>query len=460
MIFQFPDSDTLRLALTSGLIPPAVSLAPAVGGVDDGGRPWVEPSAKPTRGMLAALAKLGVGTAKTFASPGEELATWLQALPIQKDAEPPPLGGQTPVIFELADPQQLPVVVGEMMRLANDRQSFRWLKDDETASGPILLRVIGPPYYTLLRALDREHGAKGLPVRAYVERAPRVWVEVGYTHPLIAKIEPQEDQMLILRSPRDWVFVEDRPFRDIYEILDFKLPQTKLDWVGAELKKRLTVPLRLIEGDRHDPELWVLRQNAIDQLDALVRDAKESLVQRLLFAVGKRGDQLTIVLRVRPSKQSPPQLVLDAAPYTRLLKLDNLFVPVGTKIHPLLRRDAVRKLLAEDPARINWLQPDPEKPGGFTPECLGEDAFHPLQDWVEYVLDRDREVLAAWAQEFRFDFDPFVCPEEASAERSKSPGGQRRRPAAGPDEDRADVTTKGPKVAAASAKKSEEIAEE
>src|SRR5207248_8397781 len=80
MIFQFPDSDTLRLALTSGLIPPAVSLAPAVGGADDGGRPWVEPSAKPTRGMLAALAKLGVVTEKTYASPGDELVNRLLQL--------------------------------------------------------------------------------------------------------------------------------------------------------------------------------------------------------------------------------------------------------------------------------------------------------------------------------------------------------------------------------------------
>src|SRR5439155_22463891 len=142
---------------------------------------------------------------------------------------------------------------------------------------------------------------------------------------------------------------------DIYEILDFKLPQAKLDWQAAELRKKLIVPLRLIDGDRHDPELWVLRDDPLNHLDALVRDAKENLIQRLIFAVGEHDGKPVIVLRVRPSKQAPPQLVLEAEAYSKYLKLDNLFVPTGTKIHPVLRRDAVRKLLADDPAQVNWL---------------------------------------------------------------------------------------------------------
>src|SRR5262249_13256274 len=47
--------------------------------------------------------------------------------------------------------------------------------------------------------------------------------------------------------------------------------------------------------------------------------------------------------------------------------------------------------------------------------------------------------------------DPFVCPEETSAERSKSSGGSRRRPGSGPEEDRADPATKGPKTVASPA---------
>ena len=434
MIFLFPDFDTYRLALTSGVVPPAVSLAQAVGGVDADGRPWIEPLVKPTRPMVSALAKLGVTGAKSFPTLGVDLINWLQLLPVSKDPEPPVLTGQTPVLFELPDAGQLPIVVGEMMRLSNDRQSFRWLKEEEGA-GTVLLRVVGPPYYTLLRALDHEEAKKTPGIRAYIERAPRVWVEIGWTHDLVEKIQPLEGQSLLLRAPRDWVFLADAPFRDIYEILDFKLPQARLDWVAVELKKRLTVPLRLIEGDRADPELWVLRKNAADQLDALARDAREVTLQRLLFAVGERDGETTIVLRVRPSKQPPPQLVLDAQAFARYLKLDNLFVPVGTKVHPVLRRDAIRKLLAEDPAQITWLEPNVDKPAYFTPESLPEDAFRPLGDWVEYVLDHDRQQLANWVQEFRFDFEPFICPEEGQEPKARPPEKVRRRREGGPEID-------------------------
>ncbi len=438
MILQFPDFDTLRLVLASGMVPPAVSLEPAVAGEDDAGRPWIDSPAKLPRTIANQLAKLGVVSLKTYPSLGEDLSNWLQALPLERVERQPELGTHAPVLFELLGAAQLPEVVGEMLRLSVDRQSFRWIRDDSGA-GPVLLRVVGPPYYTLLRALDREQVRQGS-IRAYVERAPRVWVEIGWTHPLVRTLAPKEGQMLLLRPPRDWVFLADAPFRDIYEILDFKLPQSRLDWQAAELKKRLIVPLRLIESDRHDAELWVLREIAVDQLDALVRDAKDNLLQRLIFAVGRHEGEITIVLRVRPSKQALPQLVLKAEAYSKYLKLDNLFLPQGTKIHPILRRDAIRKLLAEDPAQINWLCPHPDRPGVFIPESLPDDAFRPLNEWVDYVLDHDRDALTSWVQEFRFDFEPFQCSEDAAEPKPKDPP-ERGRRKTGNDEDEAPPRT-------------------
>ena len=37
---------------------------------------------------------------------------------------------QTPVLFELQETTLLPELVGEILRLGNDRQSFRWLQAD------------------------------------------------------------------------------------------------------------------------------------------------------------------------------------------------------------------------------------------------------------------------------------------------------------------------------------------
>src|SRR5207247_8978913 len=95
-------------------------------------------------------------------------------------------------------------------------------------------------------------------------------------------------------------------------------------------------------------ELWVLRQQPVEQLDELVSNADDQLLKQLSFAVAEKGGQTIIVLRVRPSKHAAPILVLPGAiAFHSFLKLPNLFLPVGSRLHPPLRRAAVRKLLAD-----------------------------------------------------------------------------------------------------------------
>ena len=59
---------------------------------------------------------------------------------------------------------------------------------------------------------------------AFVERAPRVWVEIGYTHPLAEQLKPPEGKLLLLRPPRVWTLLDEAPFRDVYDVLEFTLP--------------------------------------------------------------------------------------------------------------------------------------------------------------------------------------------------------------------------------------------
>ena len=152
-----------------------------------------------------------------------------------------------------------------------------------------------------------------------------------------------------------------------------------------------------------------------------------SCSHRLAFAVGEKDGQKTIVLRVRPSKLPPPVLVLNALGFCHFQKLPNLFLPVGTRLHPPLRRDAVRKHLADDPMQVTWLYPGPD--GSFTPESLPETAFRPLSDWIDYVLDHDHEPLQAWVQSAQFDFEPFVCDEDGGDQPKKPPKEPRAKAA-------------------------------
>src|SRR5262249_15378154 len=154
-------------------------------------------------------------------------------------------------------------VATEMLRLGNDRQSFRVLTADGDNPERVLLRVVGPPYYTLLRAL--ENGAATRPV-AYVECAPRVWVQLGYRHALGERFKPSAGKLLFMEPPRRWTFIDEGPFRDIYEVLNFELPNVATEWRTGELPGRLNVSLRLAHaGGVEAAELWVLRDDPVYQ---------------------------------------------------------------------------------------------------------------------------------------------------------------------------------------------------
>ena len=412
MILLFPDTDTLRLALTSSIVPADVTLAPAAVSTDDQKRLYVESSTNLSRTVTKNLDRIGVKGSKRHGSDApREVTSWLEILPVAKETGTPNVSSQAAVLFDLGSADDLPTLVTEMLRLGNDRQGFRWFtgpggKDDKR----VLLRVIGPPYYTLLRALDRTASGTAGDIRAYLEAAPRVWVEVGYAHPLANQIRVADGQQLLIRADREWLFLDDAPFQDVYDILHFQLPTSPVEWAAAKAPKKLTVPLRLTAGNAADlPELWVVRDDALAQLDALVRDSTDRLTQRLMFAVATDpGGTRTVILRTRPSKLAPPALPLDSAlgfkPYW---KLPNLFLPVGRRLQPTLRRDAVRRLLADDADQVVWLYPDEQ--GGFTPESVPDAAFRSLEDWVDYVIEAEQAPLAAWIEATRFDFDHFVC---------------------------------------------------
>jgi cellulose synthase operon protein C len=420
VILLFPNRDTFQLALTCGAVPAAVSVAGAEGAVDAEGRMWVQPSVPLEAPNLDELRLLGIDVCDRGAVALDlPLYCWPQLLPLQRDARGWGQADRTPILFELAATNQLSELVSEMLRLGNDRQAFRWI--DVADGARALLRVVGPPYYSLLRALDSGTASLALDGQsdhapcAYRELGPRVWVQLGYTHPLVEQIQAPAGQLLLMRHPCHWVFVEEGRFRDIYEVLDFTLPQPSPAWRDIELERRITIPLRLAPGGSttEPAELWVLQTNALAQLDSLVQNADDQLLARLIFAVGEEGDRKTIVLRVRPSKLAPPVLVLDGVGFRRHLRLPNLFLPCGQRLHPPLRRDAVVKLLAADAGQITWLYPGGD--GRFTAESLPDEAFRPLSDWIDYVLDQDRNALTAWVQASRFDFESFICPDDQPA---------------------------------------------
>lgn len=425
MYLLFPNLQTLQIALTSGLIPAEVASAPAEYASNDEGLVWVKASRKIDASTQDELKQLGVSFRKSTRGAGgavEPVTCWPQILPLEKlpktSTQQEGLGERTPVLFVLPESANLADVVSEILRLGNDRQSFRQQKTDEGVR--TLLLVKGPPYYTLLRAIDQLDG--NATPRAYVEQSPGVWVELGYRHPLAEQIQSEKNAFLLLGAPREWTPIAEGKFHDIYEALRFTIPGKPLKWETEQLEEKLKVRLRLVRGGTEEAaEFWVLNEAGVSQLEELVQSADDRLVARLAFAVGTSPNdagQRTVIVKIRPGKEPPPVLVLDGIACRSYLRLPNLFLPIGYRLHPPLRRDAVKKLLAADTNLNTWLLPGED--GQFIPQSLPDSAFRPLTDWVDYVVDSNRESLKAWSEAMQFDFESFICPDEGPDRSSKA----------------------------------------
>src|SRR5262249_47409582 len=122
-MLTFPSIDVLRLALTSGVIPPGVADKPVTAVFEADGAIRVEPAGALARTVRAELRRLGVQEEKVKGPKGEPFACWPQVLPLRREPTCEVTGPTTPVVFELAA-REVPELVGEILRLGNDRQGI------------------------------------------------------------------------------------------------------------------------------------------------------------------------------------------------------------------------------------------------------------------------------------------------------------------------------------------------
>ena len=54
----------------------------------------------------------------------------------------------------------------------------------------------------------------------------------------------------------------------------------------------------------------------------------------------------------------------------------------------------------------------PNADSTFTPESLPDQAFRPLAEWIDYVLQHEHQAIAAWSGASQFEFEGFVCKDE------------------------------------------------
>jgi len=405
----FPNLDALLQALSRGIVPAALSGAPARAGFLPDGRVCIRSGSSPSSETEAALRYQGaVSVEDDLTLLDRDVYCWHQLLPLRPDAAGLGRDAET-VLFEVADPRAWPALARVFRRLGRPLPAFCW--EGEELSGPLWLRAIGPAHTVLLVSPD------GPGRRAFRERAPRVWVEAGWQQPLVEQVKAPPGRVFVIRAPGLWTVHDDLPFQQELSALPLpELPVAERERVrdGPPRQSRRPLPARLRllpDPDDQPPEFWVIRDRPLEQLASLCGDLDDQQLARLEFAVVEQGGSRSAVLRIRPSRHTAPLLELPGDGYRSCLRLPNLFVPAHVGLQPALRRDALRQLLANDPDRIVWLTPLAQ--GEFSRNSVPATAFRPLAEYVDYAAGQEPRALRAWMPSGAFAFEGFVGKETA-----------------------------------------------
>jgi hypothetical protein len=347
---------------------------------------------------------LGVVKAKAHAGDPTVLAPWPLVLPLEP--APVPAGPLGRVLFVLpaAGLARLVELVGESgeMRLGASGEDAMVLATD-------------PPLLAALRA----DGAAG---QAYTEQAPGVWVALGHAFPKAGLFRAAADHFALVGPGRRLAVRKADHFVPVAPAVAVALPRlpaaTPVDRPPAPVgvRARLAPSPALVLPQ---PTAWVLTDDPDGQLAELVREAPATVVGRLELA----RTPTRIVLRTRGGRADPPAVGVRGVGLVAYSKLPNLLVPVESRLVPPLRRDAVRKLLAPDPARLFWLLPDADG-RGFVPESVPVAAFAPLADLVDYQSEAAARERAYQPFGNRFALNAFYSAEAGPDDEPVPQGGK------------------------------------
>ncbi len=374
----FPNPDTLRLVLASGVLPAAVTAAPARAGWDEHGRLWVEPAAPLPRTALAALGRFGVQILGAGHATPVQVGGLAELLPLRPAPDSPGTG----VLFELPDEllgrflrvlaRGGPRPVGVRHLTGEDRRI--WVRCD--AAPPDLH--------------DPDAG-----IEQFAEQAPGVWTLAGWEHPFPEGFTLPPGHVLLLRPPRAVTFHTGLPTP---ELPAFPVRGGTPDRPDNLAPPRVEVRLRLVrDGGQADPQLWVVETTDTEAVRDVCRDAADRTLAGYEVAACGGG------LIVRRATSDAPLLPLPASGYHPDARAAACFVPTGRALHPPLRPRELARLLRIDDDRLTWV--DAATNGELVTRSVARSAFRPLAEWVRYSAPTTARLAAAatWPDPFALD---------------------------------------------------------
>ncbi len=428
MALQFRDNEALHVIVTSGLCAQDILGRGAQIARRADGSVVLAPEAPLSPAQLRTLREVGVVVDAELPAGAHVVQCWAEAIavtPVRAPAIPSLVLLVTERARELVD------LAAELVRLGCDRLELA------VADTLGVLRVVDPPTYTIVRALDHEAG-----LRAFVPDPAgqdAVWTELGFLHPIADRLSAAPGTLLLIGSDR-WRILHEPRWRGLDAVLELVVPGQRTDLAAAPLPARRTIELRLAGGRREPPSLWVIRQGGVDAIDSLLAHVPEDVVAQLSFAITE-GDAPAVIVRARAGRHAAPELGLAAEAYAPVADMPDVYAPAGTIIEPPLRRERLRTILEATASDVLWLVALPER--RFRVERIADHAFRPLAEWADYVLHASAPALQPWIRATTFDFAPLVSDEldgararpdaeERVAERRPTRTRPAREPAAAP----------------------------
>ena len=408
MALGFRDTEALQVVVRAGLCPPEVLARGAQVGRAADGSIVIAPDKDLTKAALAKLRTVGVATDAALPATARAVRCWAEAL------QPVPVGVTgvpALVIFATAHAAEVLDVAAELVRLGCDRLDISVHGDTG------FVRVVDPPTYSIVRALDRDRGLRVFgPDPAGQEVT---WTELGYRHPLAAHLVPEPASLLLVGTDR-WRTAPDANWHGLESALELAVPGDKVAHVATKLPARRKIELKLSMGRREITSLWVMRAHGVAAVDRLLEYLPEEIVARLQFAVA--GD--VVILRARTGRHPAPDLSLkEAEEYAPLGGMADVYAPAGAIVEPPLRRERLRQILGIGTAEVMWLARTEGK--RFRVERIADSAFAPLAEWAEYVIHASAPALSPWLRASIFDFAGYTS---TGLEWSSAPAAPDERP--------------------------------
>ena len=393
MALAFRDSAALEVAIRSGLVSREAAAGPAKVARGSEDAIVLEPDKHLPSAVAAKLRAAGVHVDAALPGRARAVRCWAEALgPVRVAAtkELPAL-----VLFETERAADLIDVAAELVRLGCDRQELLVTGDRG------VIRVVDPPTYTIVRALDRDRG-----LRVYAPdpaKQDRVWTELGFHHPLAEHLRAEPGSLLLCAGD-GWRSVADQGWLGVDAALELAVPGRATPHVAGALPARRRIELHLSQGRRDVPSMWVIRDDAVAKIDQLLAYLPDDVVERLMFAV-TAGSPPTVIVRARTGRHAAPDLALVAEEYAPLGGMPDVYAPVGAIVEPPLRRERLRGILGVEAREVLWLA---RIGTAFRVERISDPAFAPLSEWADYVLHANAPALEPWLRAAEIDFTPFV----------------------------------------------------